>query len=57
MVETPRHVINLENLEPRKGRQDQLILGKPLPEDRKVLPTPEELAEALLGSAETAVAS
>ena len=47
----------LENLEPRKGRQDQLILGKPLPEDRKVLPTPEELAEALLSSAETAVAS
>ena len=47
----------LENLELRNGRQAKLILAKPLPEDRKVLPTPEELAEALLSSAETAVAS
>lgn len=46
----------LENLEQRKGRTAKLILGKPLPEDRKVLPAPEELAVAVSRSAETAVA-
>ena len=37
--------------------QDRPLLTLQVSEDRKVLPTPEELAEALLSSAETPVAS
>lgn len=33
----------IRNLEPRRGRAAQLVPGDSLPEDRPVLPTPEEL--------------
>jgi hypothetical protein len=33
----------LENLEGRKGKRAQLVLGDPLPEERTILPSPDEL--------------
>ncbi len=37
----------LINLEPRKGRPAKLVLGEPLPADRNVFPTVQELETAL----------
>ncbi len=41
----------LHNLEERRGRPAQLVLGEAMPEDREVLPTPEELEKAMSGCA------
>ena len=37
----------LINLETRKGQRARIILGRPLPEDAPVLPTPEQLKKAM----------
>ncbi|MGH2667534.1 MAG: hypothetical protein ACRDH5_00150 [bacterium] len=42
----------LSNLETRRGRPARLVLGEPLPEDRPLLPGPDELAERLHGDCE-----
>jgi hypothetical protein len=36
----------LKNLEDRKGRPAQLNMGDPMPDDRQILPDPEELTES-----------
>ncbi len=38
----------LKDLEDRKGRPAQLVLGDPMPDEIDVLPTPEALSDALL---------
>ena len=42
----------LSNQETRRGRPARLVLGEPLPEDRPLLPTPEELGKRLQGDCE-----
>ena len=37
----------LINLETRKGQRARIILGRPLPEDVQILPTPEQLKKAM----------
>jgi len=37
----------LVNLETRKGQRAKIVLGRPMPEDRSVLPTPEQLKNKL----------
>jgi hypothetical protein len=48
-VNVARHLGYLENLEARRGKRARLILGDPLPEDRTILPTPDELCAAING--------
>ena len=43
----------LENLETQRGKRSKIVLGKPIPADDSILPTPEELKliwDALLES-------
>ena len=41
----------LKNLEDKRGKPSRLVVGEPMPEDREILPTVEELEGALGGCA------
>ena len=41
----------VKNLEDRRGRPARLVLGEGMPEDQEVLPTPEDLRQAMSGCA------